>query len=159
MNTELIIYDFDGVMTDNHVYVTDAIIGHGGGHEFVQCNRDDGFGIDRLRTAGVTQIICTEEKNAVVKNRAAKIGIEAYTGIRDKAVFVAKFCEQHRFNLSNVAYVGNGLNDVKAMLLVGVCFCPKDAHPDVIDIADVVLEVNGGDGVILTLWEYLKKLR
>ncbi len=46
MDIDLLILDFDGVLTDNRVYVMQD------GQEAVACHRGDGWGINLLRNAG-----------------------------------------------------------------------------------------------------------
>jgi len=150
MNFELIVYDFDGVMTDNKVYVDAS------GIESVRCDRRDGFAINRFRGMGFEQIILTEESNQVVACRAKKLGIDCYVGIRDKDRFLVKYCATHSIDLKKVVYVGDGLNDLKIMKRIGNAFCPNDACVEVFAVAQS-LSVNGGDGVVLNLWEYLTK--
>ena len=75
---KLIVYDFDGVMTDNKVYIDHS------GNEIVQVNRGDGLGISEIKKLGIKQIIISTEKNKVVSARARKLGIDCLQGIDDK---------------------------------------------------------------------------
>jgi YrbI family 3-deoxy-D-manno-octulosonate 8-phosphate phosphatase len=153
MSIELIAYDFDGVMTDNHVYVI------GDGLECVKCCRDDGYGVEQLKRMGIDQIIVTREANQVCAARGRKLNIPTYTQIKDKLVFLEKYCANESIEPSNVIFVGNGLNDVEVMNFVGIPICPQDAHEEVRDICDntIILPKNGGDGVILELWKAIQK--
>ena len=75
---DIIIYDFDGVMTNNKVYVDQN------GNETVQVNRADGLGISEIKKLGIEQIIISTEKNPVVVKRAEKLGISCMQGIENK---------------------------------------------------------------------------
>lgn len=144
---EAIVLDFDGVLTDNLVYVTEN------GHESVCCNRSDGLAIDTLRRLNIPCYILSTEKNKVVKMRANKLQIEAIQGVNNKADEIIKFSVQNNYNLEKVLYVGNDLNDYKAMKLCGYAICPSDSHNEVKKIADIVLKSAGGKGVVREIVE------
>jgi YrbI family 3-deoxy-D-manno-octulosonate 8-phosphate phosphatase len=146
---KLIVYDFDGVMTDNKVYVDQN------GREMVQVNRADGLGVSEIKKLGIEQIIISTEKNPVVVKRAEKLGIGCMQGIGNKKVAFIDYCENNNFDLQNVAFVGNDINDKEVMEVVGIAFCPNDAHKSIQDISDNTLKAKGGDGVIRELLDYL----
>jgi len=148
-NPDLIVYDFDGVMTDNRVLVLED------GTEAVRVNRADGLGVDQLRTSGFKQIVMSTETNRVVQTRVKKLQIEALQGSGDKARDLTDYCEASGINLAKVLYVGNDTNDLDVMRLVGFPVAPADAHPDVLKIAKYVTRARGGDGVIKELSELL----
>ena len=81
---DLVIYDFDGVMTDNKVYVDQD------GSETVCVNRSDGLAISWLRKKGIEQVILSTETNLVVRARADKIGLRCFSGIKDKGSIFAQ---------------------------------------------------------------------
>ncbi len=143
------IYDFDGVMTDNCVYVDST------GMETVKCNRDDGYAIRQIREkTDIHQVILSEENNRCILARAKKLKIPAKTGITDKKTWVERYCKMNGHDLSDVCYVGNGLNDLEAMKLCRHRFCPCDAHKSIRGIA-CYFSQRGGYGVILQLFEHL----
>ena len=146
---DLIAYDFDGVMTDNKVYVNQH------GNESVQVNRADGLGVAGLRKMGISQIIISSETNAVVKQRARKLGIFCLQGVSDKEKELKSYCSNLNINLMNVIYVGNDINDRKAMECVGWPICPNDAHESVRDISRYVLENKGGEGIVRELMDLI----
>jgi len=142
---DLIVYDFDGVMTDNRVIIfqdgTEAVIG----------SRGDGLGVDRLRSEGIPQLILSTETNPVVKARAVKLGLEVIASCKDKKYTLMKFCKQNGYDLQKVVYVGNDLNDLEVMKIVGFSVAPADAHPDIKSLAKLVTNAKGGTGVIREL--------
>lgn len=146
---DLLVYDFDGVMTDNRVLVMQD------GTEAVFASRADGWGIGRLREAGFTQIIMSTETNPVVSARAKKLQIAVIQGCPDKALELTNYCHAKSIDLAGVLYVGNDLNDLAAMQLVGFPVAPSDAHPKVLAIAKHVTTAAGGAGVIKELSEWL----
>ena len=145
----LIVYDFDGVMTDNKVYVNQE------GQEMVQVNRADGLGISMIKKLGIKQIILSTETNQVVSARAKKLNIDCFQGIVNKAKMLKQFCSQNNFFLKNVGYVGNDINDMEAMKIVGNSFCPADAHPDILYISKFILKSKGGGGIIRELYDLI----
>ena len=148
---KLIVYDFDGVMTDNKVYVDQD------GKETVQVNRADGLGVSEIKKLGIEQIIISTEKNPVVTTRAKKLGIYCLQGIENKKDVLINFCQKNDYDLEYVAYVGNDINDKEVMGIVGYSFCPFDAHKSILNISDHVLCAKGGDGVIRELLDFLNK--
>ncbi len=146
---ELIVYDFDGVMTNNRVIVFQD------GTEGVIVNRADGLGVDRLRKLRIPQLILSTETNAVVKARASKLRLELIDSCNDKKNFLIDFCDKNNFNLNNVLYIGNDLNDLGAMQIVGFSVAPSDAHFKILKVAKLVTNAKGGEGVINELADYL----
>lgn len=143
MNIKLLVLDFDGVMTDNRVFVNDA------GEEFVACNRGDGFGIEQLKKIkNVDTVVISKEKNNVVKSRCSKLNIDCYNGIDDKIDILKSVSNARGIPLENIAYIGNDLNDVECMKLVGVGVAVNDAHKTAIDAADLILNLKGGHGAV-----------
>ena len=141
----LIVYDFDGVMTDNKVYVDQD------GKERVQVNRADGLGIAEIKKLGIEQIIISTEKNPVVAARAKKLEIPCFHGVDDKKEILLEFCVKNNIDLQRVAYVGNDINDLEVMTIVGYSFCPNDSHESIKKIANYLLKTKGGNGVIREL--------
>lgn len=152
-NIELIVYDFDGVMTDNRVMVDQN------GNESVMANRGDGYGVGMIRKLGVEQVILSTEVNPVVEMRAGKLKLEVIHGVADKKKTLEDFCEKKSVSLDNVMYVGNDLNDIDAMKSVGIKGAPKDAEPEILEIADWVSEKNGGYGVVRELARIISRER
>ncbi len=150
-NIKLIVYDFDGVMTDNKVYLDQK------GNEMVQVHRGDGLGVSEIKKLGIEQVIISTEKNPVVSARASKLAIFCLQGQENKKVALKDYCEKNDIDLKHVIYVGNDINDLEAMDLVGVTFCPVDAHESIKAISDYILETKGGHGVVRELLDFIIK--
>lgn len=142
---DLIVYDFDGVMTDNRVIVLQD------GTEGVIANRADGLGVDFFRSADVPQLILSTETNPVVKARAAKLKLEVIASCSDKRAALRMYCKENGYELQRVLYVGNDINDVEVMKIVGFPVAPADAHAEVRAIAKLVTDAKGGEGVVKEL--------
>lgn len=146
---DLVVYDFDGVMTDNRVLVFQD------GREAVFCHRGDGLGVGLIRRMGLAQIILSTETNPVVATRAAKLGLEVVQDCRDKAQALGLLLAERGLDPLRVLYLGNDVNDLAAMRLVGWPVAPADAHPAVLDLARVVTRARGGYGVVRELADLL----
>lgn len=149
MDIKLIVFDFDGVMTDNRVLVSED------GVESVFVSRADGMGVLILKQKGIPMVILSTEKNKVVSTRAEKLNIPVLQGVDKKEEVLAAYCESRHIALDKVLYVGNDINDLAAMKLCGTVAVPQDAHECVKDIADIILETNGGYGVVRELADLL----
>ena len=146
---KLLVYDFDGVMTDNKVFVDQH------GNEMVQVNRADGLGIAAIRKLGIQQMILSTEINPVVGARAKKLDLFCLQGIENKAQALIDYCKNHHLGLGDVAYVGNDINDLEVMKLVGTTFSPADAHLKIKEISQYILASKGGDGVTREIFDKL----
>ena len=136
-------------MTDNKVYLDQA------GREMVQVNRADGLGVSGIKKLGLRQIILSTEKNPVVRQRSKKLGLTCLQGISDKTHALKKCCQKNNISLDEVAHVGNDINDLDAMELAGITFCPADAHNSIKKISDHVLKSKGGQGVVREILDHL----
>ena len=144
-----LVLDFDGVLTDDRV-MTDE-----NGLESVVSSRGDGLGIERLRQAGLRLLVISKEQNPVVAARCKKLQIEVLQGVDDKAAALTAWASDAGLDLADVAYVGNDVNDLPSMALVGRTYAPSDAHPDVLRLVDVVLRRPGGRGAVRDLADRL----
>ena len=151
VDIELIVYDFDGVMTDNKVYVDQH------GNEFVQVSRADGLGISEMKKLGIKQIIISTETNPVVNKRAEKLSISCLQCVDDKEKELKTYCCANNVDLTDVLYVGNDINDKKAMELAGWAICPADAHESVKGISKYILRTKGGEGVVREILDLIIK--
>ena len=137
-----VIFDFDGVFTDNRVIVSTT------GEEFVICDRGDGMGTNLLAAAGIKMLILSKEKNAVVTSRGKKLNIEVIQGCDDKLPELIQWLQKNNVDAKQAAYIGNDINDLECLKHVGVAVIPADAHHSVIDTATWILQHNGGRGAI-----------
>jgi len=147
-NVSHLIMDFDGVFTDDTVYVDQE------GRESVCCSRSDGYGIDLLKEKTEIQaIILSRESNPVVSARAGKLNIEVFQSVMRKDIAMETLINERNLNPDAIMYIGNDLNDLMVLPFVGYFVCPADAHPQVRRQADLVLEHPGGRGAIRELIE------
>lgn len=144
-----VVFDFDGVFTDNRVLVTDD------GHEAVMCNRGDGMGLELVRDAGIPLWILSKERNPVVARRAEKLKLDYLQAIDDKPTALRQWAAERHIDLEHTIYVGNDVNDVACMELVGFAACPSDSHPSALAVADLVLSRPGGHGAVRELCDLI----
>ncbi|GAA3301273.1 N-acylneuraminate cytidylyltransferase [Glutamicibacter nicotianae] len=153
IEVDAVITDFDGVHTPDTAYVDEH------GTETVRVSRSDGMGVARLRAAGVKFLILSKETNPVVAARAAKLKVEVAHGIENKAEYVARWLADESINPARVAYLGNDINDLGAMALVGWPITVADAHHDVHLAARHTLTRKGGHGAVRELAELVLAAR
>jgi 3-deoxy-D-manno-octulosonate 8-phosphate phosphatase (KDO 8-P phosphatase) len=141
------IFDFDGVLTNNIVFVDQC------GIESVACSRADGLAFDVLRRLKKQSYILSTEKNQAVKARANKLKVPVIQGVNNKVKALKELKNKEGIDFKNALYMGNDLNDYQAMRLCGISVCPADSHPKIKEISDIVLKTNGGNGVVRELLE------
>jgi len=147
-----LVFDFDGVMTNNQVYINQE------GKESVRCNRADGLAFDVLSKLKKSSYILSTEKNNVVRMRAKKLKINVIQGISNKVNAVKSLAKKNNYKLENILYIGNDLNDYEAMKICGFSVCPADSHYKIRKLSDIILKTNGGDGVVRDLIENIFNL-
>ena len=133
------IFDFDGVFTDNRVWVDER------GEELLAFSRSDGLGLRRLDEVGVRYLIVSMERSPIVGARAAKLQADCVQGVDDKLSLVR---DRAGGGLEDVAYVGNDVNDAECLRAVGLPVVPADAWPEVVPLARWVLKRPGGHGCV-----------
>jgi len=136
------IFDFDGVFTDNRVWVNAR------GEESLAFSRIDGLGLRRLDEVGVHYLILSMEQNPVVAARAQKLRADYEQGVDDKLSVARARSAQLGVPLEQAAYVGNDINDADCLRAVGLPVVPADAWPEVKPLARWVLSRGGGDGCV-----------
>src|SRR5262245_59877827 len=149
----LLVFDFDGVMTDNRVLVMQD------GTEGVFCNRSDGLGIGMLRDAGLSMLVLSKEANPVVAARCRKLKLDCRQGIDDKLAELKAIIKDRGLTADHVAYVGNDLNDLPCMSHVGLPLAVADAYPAVKSAARAVTTAAGGHGAVREICDWFLAAR
>lgn len=140
-----IVFDFDGVMTDNRVIVLED------GTEAVQCDRGDGWGIECARQLDIPLAVFSTETNPVVSARCRKLGLECHQGLTHKWTALQGWLAARQLDPARVIYVGNDTNDLECMAGVGCPVAVSDAYPAVKAAARIVLAAPGGRGAVREL--------
>ena len=149
----LVVFDFDGVFTDNRVWTSES------GAESVACSRSDGLGLRRLDEVDVAYVIVSTETNPVVAARAAKLGVDCVQGVDDKLAVGRAEGAVRGIALDAVAYLGNDINDAACLGAVGLPVVPADAWPEVVPLAHLVLSRAGGHGCVRELCDAIWNAR
>jgi len=149
----LIVFDFDGVFTDNGVLVGED------GREYVRCTRADGIGLEAVRQMGVELLILSTETNPVVGARAAKLKLDCLQGCADKGATLERLLADRALKPAEVAFVGNDVNDRDCLRRVGVPICVADAHPAVLPLARLVTRRRGGEGAVREICDAIVRAR
>jgi 3-deoxy-D-manno-octulosonate 8-phosphate phosphatase (KDO 8-P phosphatase) len=138
----LIAFDFDGVFTDNMVYVFED------GSEAVRCFRSDGIGLQKLKNLGIETVIISTETNPVVSARARKLKIRCVQSCQDKRAVLQEIAHELKIGLDQVAFVGNDINDLACLECVALPIVVQDAHRDVLATARYQTKSPGGHGAV-----------
>jgi YrbI family 3-deoxy-D-manno-octulosonate 8-phosphate phosphatase len=138
----MVVFDFDGVFTDDTVYVDED------GRESVRCWRGDGLGLRKLDSLGIETLILSTETNPVVGYRAQKLRIKCHHGVEDKRAVLTRIASDAGVPLTDIAYVGNDINDGLCLAAVGLPIAVRNAHPDVLACARYRTETAGGYGAV-----------
>ena len=150
---DLVISDFDGVITDNRVWVNED------GTEVVAAYRSDSIGVQLLRAIGIEVMILSSEPNRVVEARARKMGVEVIhgVGVHEKGRVMREVLEQKNVKAENVIYIGNDVNDLPCFDVAGWSVAVADAYPELIQAADFVLSKPGGHGALREVCDLIRK--
>lgn len=139
---KLVAFDFDGVFTDNRVYVDQD------GGEMVCCWRSDGIGLSRLKGVGVKAVVITVEVNPVVKKRCTKLKIDCITGCKAKLSALKRIMRKQGLSPQEVCFVGNDLPDLDCLRYAGHPVAVKGSEREVLKVAKYVTKREGGSGAV-----------
>lgn len=149
-DVQLLVLDFDGVLTDNRVWVNED------GQEMVASNRSDSLGLETLRKlTGIEVMVLSRETNPVVAARCQKMDLPVLQAVQDKAGAIQMIIKKKKFNRSQVVFMGNDINDLPVFPEVAFAVAPADAQPEVLRQADLILKHAGGHGAVRELCDIL----
>ena len=138
---KIILTDVDGVLTDGGMYYSDD------GDVMKKFHTRDGMGVTLLRKQNLPTIIVTKEKTKIVKKWSSKMKIKKlYDGIIDKEFVIEQICKNYSVTLSELAYIGDDVNDLVLLKKVGFSASPYDAISEAKKIVDYVCKTKGGCG-------------
>ena len=149
----LIAFDFDGVFTDNMVYVLED------GTEAVRCFRSDGIGLQKLKRLGIESVIISTEANPVVSARARKLKLRCIQNCQDKRAVLEEIAWEIGITLNEVAFVGNDINDRSCLECVAMPVVVQDAFQDVVPLALYQTKRPGGHGAVREVCDLFERAR
>lgn len=149
---KLLVIDVDGTMTDAGVYYDEH------GNELKKFSTKDAAGFFAAREAGMEIMVLTGRECVATTRRMNEMKVEyLYQNIKNKYIWLKKFIDENDISKDQIAYIGDDLNDLAAMKLVGFIGCPADSCIEVKEVADYVSCVNGGNGAVRDIIEYILK--
>ena len=142
-------FDVDGTLTDGRLYFDSN------GLELKAFHVHDGQGLVLLRKAGIAVALVTARTSPIAEQRAAELGIEAWTCVADKLACVRGIAERHGVAMDQVAFMGDDLPDLRVQAEVGLAVAPVDAHDWVRERAHWRTHARGGHGAARELCDLL----
>lgn len=145
----LAVFDFDGVFTDNSVWVSDE------GLEFVRCYRGDGIGLKSLAKSGVIPFVLSTEPNPIVSIRCKKMQVPFLQGLNNKSKTLEKLTHKMNITFDMVSYTGNDINDIGCLKLVSVPIAVQDSSPEIFNFAKYITAKPGGCGAVREVCDWI----
>jgi 3-deoxy-D-manno-octulosonate 8-phosphate phosphatase (KDO 8-P phosphatase) len=140
---KLFIMDVDGTLTDGKIYLGNS------GEIFKAFNVKDGLGINLLHKHDIIPAIITGKKSEIVMYRAKDLKIaEVHQGVENKVKAFNKLKKKYRLSNNQIAFVGDDLNDLDVMKLAGLKLTVANAAEELLEIADYISTLNGGEGAV-----------
>lgn len=147
---KLLVFDVDGVLTDGKIYYGSDET------EYKSFHTKDGLGINLAHHVGIKTALITGRDSKAVKKRANELKIDAlYQGVHDKVKVLQEIINKFEIQLQHVCYMGDDLNDLPIMQIVGYPAAPQNAVPLVKNFAKFVSNANGGEGAVRELIDHI----
>ncbi|MEZ5083098.1 MAG: HAD-IIIA family hydrolase [Bacteroidales bacterium] len=138
---KLVATDVDGVLTDAGMYYSEK------GDELKKFNTRDGMGFKLLKDSGIKTAIITTENTDIVNRRAKKLKVDyLFQGITNKKEIIKELAKKENISVDEIAFIGDDINDLAALSIVGFAACPANAEKQIMTIADYICSLNGGQG-------------
>jgi|TARA_B110000438_G_scaffold211509_1_gene203575 3-deoxy-D-manno-octulosonate 8-phosphate phosphatase (KDO 8-P phosphatase) len=151
---KLVLTDVDGVLTDAGMYYTES------GEFMKKFNTRDSMGMELLLKHKIKTVFVTRENSKIVKQRVKKISIvDLYSGIFDKKKILVKILAKYNVKKDEIAYIGDDINDVEIMKVVGFSATPLDGNFEVKKISDYICNTKGGEGAFREISDMILKLK
>lgn len=151
---KVLLTDVDGVLTDGGMYYSNK------GDVMKKFHVRDGMGVTLLRKNKIPTIIVTKEKTEIIKRWAKKMKVESvYDGVIEKESIIKKICDTFKVTKDEIAYIGDDINDIKLMKLVGLSATPRDANKNAKQIAAFICKTKSGDGVLREIADLILEVK
>jgi N-acylneuraminate cytidylyltransferase len=144
------VLDVDGVFTDGTITYTKD------GEHTKSFDMRDGMGLEILRQYDVEVMVMTSEDSELVAKRMQKLKIKhVFLGVKDKFSLLKEVAKKEKISFSNVAYIGDDVNDLTNICSVGWSLTPNNATDVVKQHADIVLSKSSGSGAIREACQFI----
>ena len=151
---KLVLTDVDGVLTDGGMFYSEN------GEYMKKFNTRDSMGMELLLNHKIKTVFVTRENSKIVKKRTKKIRIaDLYSGVLDKKDLLPEILKKYNVKSNEIAYIGDDINDIDIMKLVGFSVTPLDGNYQVKKISDYICKVKGGEGAFRELADLIIKSR
>lgn len=145
-----LVMDVDGTLTDGKVYMGVS------GEIMKAFDIKDGYMIARLSIYDIIPIIITGRKSDILINRCKELNIhELHQGVHEKLNCLNQILQSYKLNLTEVAYIGDDLNDKECIEACGLTGCPADAVLAIRQSVDYICSSKGGNGAVREFIEYI----
>jgi YrbI family 3-deoxy-D-manno-octulosonate 8-phosphate phosphatase len=151
-NVRLIAFDFDGVFTDNTVYIAED------GTESVRVWRGDSVGMRKLDRLAIACVIISSETSPVIRAHSRRLGVHCIQGVDDKRTLLEDYAKELGMTMEQVAFVGNDIHDAPCLTAVGLPIVVQDAHPDVLPYARYRTKARGGYGAVREVCDLFERV-
>lgn len=147
-----VVLDVDGIFTDAKVYYSEN------GEYLKKFSFRDGMGISLLKENDIDIIIISSEESKIVKKRMEKLGLKkVYLGVKDKYSRLEKILLDEKLKRYEIAYLGDDVNDISNIASCGWGICPQDAEDEIKEVADVIINKNGGTHFVREAIKFVMK--
>lgn len=147
-----LVIDVDGTMTDAGIYYDEK------GNEMKKFCTKDAAGFFAAHQVGIKILVLTGRECKATTRRMNELKVDyLFQNIKDKYGFLKAFLQENNIAKSEIGYIGDDLNDLPSMSLVGYVGCPFDSCQEVISVSDYHSSVKGGNGAVRDIIEnYLR---
>jgi YrbI family 3-deoxy-D-manno-octulosonate 8-phosphate phosphatase len=151
---KMLVLDMDGVLTDASVYCDID------GKEMKRFNVRDGMGVRLVGEMGIKTAIITKEKTSIIDFRAKKLKVNyVFKGIDNKLEVLKKISESTGIPFKDIAFIGDDINDIEVMKMVGFSAAPADAEPSILRVADYICSNKGGKGCVREICNFFLEFK
>ncbi|MBK7870463.1 MAG: HAD-IIIA family hydrolase [Saprospiraceae bacterium] len=148
------IFDVDGVLTNNEILITEE------GELLRKMNVRDGYALKYAVNKGYNICIITGGKSEGVRKRLEGLGItEVFSGRSEKMEAYEEYIHEHDLDPQGILYMGDDMPDYPVMCRVGLPTCPRNAIPEILDVAEYISPYNGGEGCARDVIEKVLRLQ
>ena len=149
---KLLLMDCDGVLTDGRLWLLDN------GEEQKGFNVHDGLGLELWHRAGLKSGIISGRSSRAVERRASDLKIEfVRQGTENKVDAFLAILELAEVSDSEVAFIGDDLNDIPLLLQAELAVAVANASEETRAVAHLVTQANGGFGAVREVIELILK--